>query len=307
MSVGYYELLGREFPKDALAEYESNILSIEQMRDIFQKRKDDWGFHAMYDIDLRLDEQTNLYYTNHDFRYCDDLLVNHLLAEQLFAQYKQVDWKRVTNCYDDRIMEKIDELLTTPLVWFPTEDLGEKCVVVGKVAKEEYPPEEFSFKDCRMYFFGELREQAILWFADTLPTKKDLYFPDTYKDLPEDMPLWDRLLVKGRHRLRETMDFIVEQRGEAKAVQIIELFRADWQDILTLELFNTNRLSAYDIERMRKALFEEIERYLRSWKIKAGITDTPKPQDAQKPTEMHFHFNDQIGTMVASADNVNIK
>ena len=44
-----------------------------------------------------------------------------------------------------------------------------------------------------------------------------------------------------------------------------------------------------------------------AWKIKAGIPDSTKTQDTSKPTEMHFHFEDKVNTLVASADNVNFK
>ena len=131
--------------EEAVEEYKRNLLGIEDMREIYNQRREDWGCHTDYQINLQLNKQTGLYYIQHNFLLCNDLLINHLLVEQLWSNKDQVDWKRVTNCFDYEVVNKMSCILTHPLVWIPTEDVGEYCVVVGKVAGEVNPPRNYYF------------------------------------------------------------------------------------------------------------------------------------------------------------------
>ena len=276
----YYHSLENNFPEEALAEFKHNLLSISDMREAYNKRREDWGVHTEYNINLQVDKKTGLYYVDHDFVLCEDLLINHLLVEQLFEKKNKVDWKRVTNCYDYKVLDKIHHLLTTPLVWFPTEDVGDECVVVGKVAEELDPPENFSFQDGRYGFYREMRDQGLIWFANTLPQIGDIYNTNRYEKLPVGMVLWDRLLYGGFMNLHDTMEFIVENSSYAKAVEIVERFRMAWPNIIKLNLFDIRKLKEYEVERHRLELFDNMEPYLEGWKTQ--IENTQKKETASE-------------------------
>ena len=305
LSSEYFSDLERNFPEHVVAEFNNRRLTVNEMRDLLKKRCD--NACSLDFVDLKLDSKTGLYYADHSFLDSNDLLSNHLFAEQLFAKKDQVDWKRMTDCYDYKVVEKIDHALSYPLVWVPPFDLREDYVVVGDVAAELVPPEQFYFNDGRYGFYDDMRSRGLLWFADTMPTKNDVYDDYRYDDMPDTMVLWDRLLFGGYRDIRLSFEYIIAHRSHAKAVEIVERLRQEWNWFVTVKFYDFQSLDNYEKERIRRSLFEELDPYLHSWKIKAGISDTPKPQDAQKPTEMHFHFNDKVGTMVASTENVNIK
>lgn len=300
----YFNDLERNFPEHVVPEYKRCIVTTDQMRTLLLKRSEG---ASPSNFDLILDMQSGLFYANHDFAYCDDLLANHLFAELLFAKKDKVDWKRMTDCYNYDVMEKIDHLLFYPLVWMPISDVRTMYVVDGDVAGEVMPPENFSFADGRYGFYNDMRERGLLWFADTMPTKEDVYNDYRYDDMPDTMILWDRFLFGGYRDIRLSLDYIIAHRGHAKAVEIVERFRQEWNWFVTVKFYDFQKLDNYEKERYRRALFEELDPYLHSWKIKAGIPDSTKTQDTSKPTEMHFHFEDKVNTLVASADNVNFK
>lgn len=286
-----FRYLGEEFPNEAVEEYKNRRLSVEEMREIFENRNKENGCHACYYIDLKTNQNTGLLYAAHDFRYCDDLLTNHIIAEQMFAQKDKVDWVLMTNGYEKEMVDKYVHLLDYPLVWLPTEDVGMQCVVVGKVAKEVYPPDRYHFDDNRYWFRRQLYEQGLLWFADTLPTKNDIRDASRYDDVPEDMILWDRLLGEGMSELRRILEFIIEKRGYAIAVKIVELFREDWDSIVTLHLFNLWRWEDFKVDRYRSELFERMEPYLKNWKARAQkeleekqAAEAPQPRGRKEST-----------------------
>jgi hypothetical protein len=301
----YFYDLERNFPEYVVSEFKNRLVTIDEMRDVLKKR---WQHSNSQDIaDLKLDDQTGLYHANHSFLDCNDLLSNHLFAEQLYAKKNQVDWLRMTDCYDYKVVEKIDHILSNPLVWLPPFDLRDEYVVVGDVAAELVPPENFYFDDGRYGFYNDMRERGLLWFADTMPTKNDVYDDYRYDDMPDTMILWDRFLFGGYRDIRLSLDYIIAHRGHAKAVEIVERFRQEWNWFVTVKFYDFQKLDNYEKERYCRALFEELDPYLHSWKIKAGIPDSTKTQDTSKPTEMHFHFEGKVNTLVASADNVNFK
>ena len=286
-----FRYLNEEYPNEAAEEYKNRRLSVEEMREIFKNRSEDDGCHTYYNIDLIVNPNTGLLYAAHDFRYYDDLLSNHILMEQMFAQKDKVDWVLMTNGYEKEMVDKFVHLLDYPLVWLPTEDVGMQCVVVGKVAKEVYPPDRYHFDDNRYWFGRQLRDDGLLWFADTLPTKNDIHDASHYDNVPEDMILWDRLLGEGISELRRTLEFIIEKRGYAIAVKIVEQFREDWESIVTLHLFNLWRWDENKVERYRLELFERMEPYLRAWKTKAQkeleekqAKEAPKPRGRKAST-----------------------
>lgn len=288
---GYYRSMIEHLPEDAdyfVQEYKDNTLSIEEMRQIHDQQQKEWGYHTVRDINLIKDKETGLYYA-HVFSMCHQgLLYEHLMLEQLYAQKENVDWQRVTDGYDYREIKWIRDILTHPLVWVPVEEVENECVVVGKVAREEPRPDAIS--DRHIYTFcWELEKKGLLWFADTMPVLNDVHQVGRleYEKLPEDMVLWDRLICghlfkTNPNNMHRNIEYIAEQRGAAKAVEIVERFREDWQDILTLRLFNLWEAEDFEVQRLHRAMFEEMDRQLRIWKKKADniseSTNKPGPK-----------------------------
>ncbi len=274
----YFSDLERNFPEHVVSEYKNRLVTIDEMRDLFIKR---WEKTARQSaVDLKLDEQTGLYYANHSFLDSDDLLSNHLFAEQLFAKKDKVDWKRMTDCYDYKVVRKIDHALSYPLVWLPPFDVSDEFVFVGDVAAEIVPPEQIGFNDGRYGFYNDMRERGLLWFADTMPTKDDVYDDYRYDDIPDTMLLWDRFLFGGYHDIRSSLEYIITFRGHAKAVEIVERFRKEWDWFLAVKFNDFDTLDNYEKERYRKALFEDLDPYLYSWKNKVQKVEAPQSQPA---------------------------
>ena len=211
----------------------------------------------------------------------DDLLSNHLFAEQLFAKKDKADWKRMTDCYDYKVVRKIDHALSYPLVWLPPFDVSDEFVFVGDVAAEIVPPEQIGFNDGRYGFYNDMRERGLLWFADTMPTKDDVYDDYRYDDIPDTMLLWDRFLFGGYHDIRSSLEYIITFRGHAKAVEIVERFRKEWDWFIAVKFNDFDTLDNYEKERYRKALFEDLDPYLYSWKNKVQKVEAPQSQPAK--------------------------
>ena len=219
------------------------------------------------------------------------LLYDHLMVEQLYAQKEQVDWQRVTDGYDYREIEWIRDILTRPLVWVPIEEVENECVVVGKVAREEPRPDAICDNDIYS-FCWKLEKTGLLWFADTMPVLNDVHQSgrQAYSKIPEDMLLWDRLMCGHLFKtdpqdLQYNIEYIAEHRGAAKAVEIVEKFREDWQDIITLRLFNFWEAENYEVQRLHRAMFEEMDRQLRIWKSQMAI---PSPSQVEESAILNF-------------------
>lgn len=264
---------------------------------------------------LEFDKNSGLYYT--DYFVCNGgLLQNHLLAEQMVEHIEngdELDWLRITNGYDFDIVPRIQHLIENPLVWvdeMPYE-LTRKYVVTGKVAEEKSSEERSTYS---MYDFVRIgiNNERIDWFAKNLPTKNNLPNPDYYyDDVPDDMILWNLLLtdtldlyfynlndysLEDPHLHRKLWPFcnpdnfrheigrIYTNFGAQKAAQIVRLLREDWQDIVVLKLFGSDKLTPEQIEEVRQCLFEGMDRNLRKW-------DAETPQQtasSSKPAVFEF-------------------
>ena len=287
---GYYKMIIEELmPEEAdyfVQLYKDNMLSIEEMRKIHEQQQKEWISHPERKIDLEKDAKTGLYYAEVGSLFRQGLLYEHLMVEQLYAQKEHVDWKRVTDGYDYREIEWIRNILTRPLVWIPAEEIENNCVVVGKVAREEPMPNAISSFGIYQ-FCGELEQAGLLCFADTMPVLADVrqFGRQQYKNIPEDMVLWDRLmcgpLFKSNPRnMLQHIDYIAKHHGAAKAIEIVEKFREDWQDIVTLGVFEIREAEDSEVELLHRAMFEEMDRQLRIWKKK--VEEEKEQIDAER-------------------------
>jgi len=314
MKVYDYEGCEDYYSSDFLVdEFEECIVSVDEMLTLYEARKKEPGSHGTYDITLQKNAETGLLYSEHNVVWHPDLLVNHLVMAQLYAHRDEVDWRVVSDSYDYEVLDKMQHILTHPLVWVPTESVSDRCVVQGAVAKELDPPDDFD--DREIYgFIYRLREEGLLWFADTMPVKDDV-FMDRYYKMPKDMVLWDKLLhapfKKPWDALHEHIEYIAAERGGAKAMEIISRFREDWDDIVLLHLFDIEEMSEADIERLRKALFEELDRSMRIWQREAEAAAKQEEQvqtavacryiDKDKLAEAGIHTPEQFTTMLRQA------
>ena len=270
---------------------DDEFLGASVLRAILEHKCLDDSRYREMKADLLRDEETGKYYVEHSFSFNDDLLYNHLLAEELYEHRAEVDWVRVTDGYDPRIVGQISHLLTSPLVWYEVPQfISQRFVVTGGLAGEY---DGYISGGDRLMLCNNLAETCPLWFVDTMPTKKDIRMSFHYHRVPDDMVLWDRLMMgtcryeipkdltspqKPIYRpwsydLQDNLKRIVKHRGVLKAIEIVEQLRADWPDIVAMKLFEFGKMSASEVEDFRLGLFEGLERTLRGWKAEAKVEE----------------------------------
>lgn len=319
-----------------LEDYDTPYVTIDEMKEMLGSRKHKWD-DDHYE-ELQFDEQSGLYYTE-CFAYHDrDLLQAHLLVEQCLEHFDELDWERITNGYELSVVSRIEHLMENPLVWVDEmpDELAEKFVVTGRVAVEKSSEERST---CLPYcdFFVTMRKERLKWFANQLPTPKDIYPDYSYHNVPKDMILWGVILTDDfEFRLWEINDFekkdrlmdreywpycnpqhfrrelerIYDQFGAQKAALIVRLLREDWQDIKVLKLFGIDTLTLEQIEEFQQCLFEGMDRNLRRWDAEASAeatSDTPAPVpvcryiDLDKLASTGIHTPEQFTTMLRQA------
>ena len=260
-----------EIPLD---DVKAPFVTIEEMEEILKgkTRKDSSNGWE----ELKLDTQTGLYYTTYFENVPHDLVYSHLLVEQMMEMSEQVDWARVTYGYNTNIIELLEDIYRHPLVWMTpdTYEVGGEFVVLGRVAKAMSCEERFT---CFPYdmFFNDMRGKVrVLWFADNLPVGDCVGFDKGFirwNLITEDefaRHISDEEAIPEVFNIREfllSMSWIEEERGGAKAAEIIRKFREDWPDIIAMKLFHTANLTNEQKEDFRQVLFEGMDRNMRKW------------------------------------------
>lgn len=300
-----------------LEDYNTPYVSIEEMKELFQDRK--WS--NSLSVELQLDDKSGLYYTDCFVIEENDMLYEHLMAEQCLEHLDELDWQRITNGYDFDIVRRIRHLVENPLVWvkeIPNE-LAQQYVVTGRVAVEKSSEERNTctpYCDLHILFYNERLE----WFASKLPTCKDVDSEYRYYGVPKDMILWDLILTDefdkysselharrkvdpytGREywpycnpdEFRKNIERIYNKFGAQKVAQIVRLLRDDWKDIKALKLFGIDQLSAEQIEEFRECLFEGMDRSLRIWDAETPDT-VEEEQHSQDPDGAFFAITDKM-------------
>ena len=249
------------------------FVTIEEMKEILKgkRRKDSSNGWE----ELKLDTQTGLYYTTYFENLPGDLVYSHLLVEQMMEMPEEVDWARVTYGYDTDIIEILEDIYRHPLVWMKddTYEVGGKFVVLGRVAKAMSCEERFTCFPDDMFFANMKGKVRVLWFADNLPVgdcvgydkgfiRWNLITENAFARMSDEEIKTDVFNIR---KFLQSMSWIEEERGGAKAAEIIRKFREDWQAIIAMKLFHTASMSNEQKEDFRQALFEGMDRNMRIW------------------------------------------
>ena len=276
------------------------LVTIEEMREMFSA-EEEYGIPSHYE--LQKDEQTGLY-TNDLFALGGNgILRDHYVMEQLLANAQQVDWRKVSNCYDASTIGYIEYVARNPLVWEKRlpDALHWKYVLSGRIASEK------SIKNERQWWEFPLREnEDIKWFVENLPTPLYNGFYDQPWGVPSDMILWNYFISDREEEIKmykrctayyrnnpdvrfeatteekekiylntqalfNNLNYVVQTFGESKAVELIRQLQTDWKCMTSLKLFGANKVCKEHIEEFRLFLFEGLDRYINIWEH----TETP--------------------------------
>lgn len=257
------------------------------------------GGYTLVDPELKQDEKTKLYYT--DYFVCGGgrMAPSHYAVEQCVQKYDEMDWARTTGGYDPDIIIRMEDCYQNPLAWqeeIPYE-VASKYAILGKIAIEQSSELRNTCEPESNYFYNLLHYDRVLWFADNLPMNDHpLLSWEKADEEPAEFILWDyittnilelrfqkidekyedesghkSLYCKERHpyfdiaEFWRNIQFIVEKRGIERAVEIIQLFREDWEEIVEMKVFGISHLTAEQIEEFRACLFEEMDKQIEVW------------------------------------------
>ncbi len=283
-------------------DFKPNYLTIEEMREIaeqdaykrqWEAEKNEYGYVPIYQ-----DEKTKLTYCDR-WNYRVSTVHKHILVEEYMASdFDSVDWEFVTNKYDLRTIADIILLFQHPLVWddHTCEPFG--MIIYGRMAHAVSHYEEYDGRGGTSYaWLLKILNKAALYFADHLPTyNKD----DLSKGIKTGMHRWGYIMVRREEMenyiayeyddfksfnngfiffdpdaLLKNIRYIKEQRGVAKAAEIVKLFQTEWEDIEILDAYKFSKYPTQQIAKFRKLLFKGFNRDLglsTSGQNKAGGT-----------------------------------
>ena len=273
-------------------EEDYQLVTIDEMRELILQEEDE----ILPRYDLWKEEATGLYSTDLFAFGGNGVLRDHYTMEQMLNMQDQVDWLRVTNCYDAMTLGEMLYTFHCPLVWLsiPQNDFPYKYVVTGKVAAEQFS-EDRAWKTLPIH-----KDSVLDWFVKELPTPSYPLFYDPPYGIPDDMILWNYLLnyrseeIKFYQKRRAfylehtkdnchdapeesenlyldidtffyNLQYIVNHFGAAKAAEIVRSLQSDWKSIVALKLFGIKWVSKERVEEFRTFLFDGLERYLAKW------------------------------------------
>ena len=275
--------------KDAHGE----LLTIDEMKELLQQEPYK-PYDDSYSTELSYDEQTGLYYTDYfKDEDAENILLNHLLAEQCVMHTKELDWCRVTDGYDATILATIVGLYCNPLAWCEIPpSLTNHYVIVGKMAKEVSDYNRSERMDLMTFLLNESREERALWFADHLPARgiaKWENFLSNYcrADLLKVMsPECNYLPLPhlNPQSLKENLEYVVWHRGMAKAQEVLDRLRKEWNHLVKLKLCNFGELSEEEIESLHEFVFDTLNYQMDLWAVEYGAEDEEvAKQENEKP------------------------
>lgn len=286
-----------------------NLVTIEQMSELLKLEPYQPYQEENVPPQLLRDEKSGYLYT--DFFRCfgTNLLLSHILVEQLFANHEQVDWSYVSNNYEPHIIFYIAVLYTHPLVWTKIpDDVADKYIVTGQFAQEILVDDRFN-DECFAPLMGyDVQEKRAQFFADTLPA----FQPNSSSPLePNPVHRWDLFLADNHELIFADVDHKdpyhqeyplsffdadvfkenLEYLSESKMYEIICLLRKEWNSIVRQRLFGIQ--NEEEMEDFHHYLFEELQDFIERYEsrpqeseeerkvidsqIAVGILEIPEP------------------------------
>ena len=228
------------------------------------------------------------------------LLYRHIIAEQLLANYENIDWINLTQLNIRRLI-RIAELWMHPLVYCTWEDLRQ-FAIDGWAAKEEYAPDRKKqirevlnyIKNQWALFFGRnpivLENDALfvgmikgmyMWHLITacfdMPIERVLngeYLKD--EDI-EQMPIYDTLT------LRENLTYIAKEYGGEQAAWLLRTLREEWPK---MKMWKTGFEDEEEVVQFEQVLFNGYDELLSEWESEA-------PKETQEPNKSFSLLTDE--------------
>lgn len=275
-------------------------LTIEEMRELAQQEKYQKEWKRLEELCIYnpsfKDEKTGLTYCD-KWYYTARLttLHKHLLVEEyMAADFDDVDWEFVTNRYDLMALAELVIIYQHPLCWEVCFSEPFNIVCEGRFAKPVSCYEEF---DSRIYdswkWFTKIIQKAVLYFVD----KQPIYINDDLSNgIKSGMHPWRYLMLRMEDlenyinfeydnfrsfnngllyfdpdALLKNIRYIKEQRGAAKAAEIVKLFQSEWEDIELLDTYHYSKYPSQQITKFKRLLFKGFNKEL-------GITEPDKEQ-----------------------------
>lgn len=287
--------------EEAGKSYISSYLTIEEMRELANQD----GYRRRWEADR--DNQCYLptyYDPKTNLTYCDrwydrlTLLHKHLLVEEYMQlDFDLVNWESATNNYNFSAIAEIELIYTNPLAWKVDALEPDGFVFSGRVAHPVSNWEEYDFRQYKINkWLYKIMNRAILYFADNL-----LRFETDNLDrgVKSGMHRWHYLMLNIEEfetyvqcdydffrsfatrlpyfhadSLLKNIRYIKEQRGTAKAVEIVKLFQSEWDDIELLDTYHYSKYPSQQITKFKRLLFKGFNKEL-------GITGPDKDQAGQ--------------------------
>ena len=239
------------------------------------------------------------------------LLYRHIIAEQLLADYKNVDWYDATDCYyTPRIIMMMAELWMHPLVDCTWETMCE-FAIEGAVAKEAYAPDRK--KEVRKVL-EHIFHGRVLWFADhPLQMGEDALCVGVTKSmlvwffLTQGYDNLIEIVLNGEHLeeadykscepfnifvLRNNLNYIAKERDGMTAAELLRKLQEQWSEIKLWGSFGLDEMDEEDVARFEQALFHGYDELLKEWE-KDKEDEEGKP-NAGKPDGSFFAVSEKM-------------
>ncbi len=235
------------------------------------------------------------------------LLYRHIIAEQLLADYKNVDWYEATHYTGKRLL-RMAELWMHPLADCTSDSIC-KLAIIGCIAKEEYAPDrKKEIRKALEYIF----RSRVLWFADhPLELGSDALFIGMTKGMWAWFFLtegYDGLIDKileGKHIeqadtdeyksldifvLRDNLNYIAQERDGATAARLLRKFQEQWPKIKLWNGCGLEELDEEEVVQFENALFLGFDDVLAEWEAE-GQTPIEENPESENPNAKFFNLS----------------
>ena len=274
---------------------EYRLVSIDEMRELLQNPLyQPTDNEAQFPLELLPDDDFGgLLYTDFFNNYGTNSLMSHILVEQLFDNYYDINWTRVTDTSNCFILARIVALYCNPITWIPIpDDIPGNYFIQGKIAVEKYDEKRESSPE--LYeLISESIEQQVICFAHELPLfeadknnifdsainlhRWDLLLTKTedivFRPLSSDDPYYAKegMHIFDRNTFMENLQLIAEKMGKKKATEIARLLQKEWPMLEALSYFQFDPENPEDLD-FKHLVLAELNIFINAWEK----ADTPE-------------------------------